>query len=224
MNAKLQEVREALSLICQGAEAWPGGWSGAGKTANIAIDIINQLIAEQEAAVHGRNHEEVQEVISELRGGSNWLCGNYDVYSYNRYPKIAANVLSALEGMAIGKLVSELQLPHKWRREGFGHYKDVTTDISDAPFKAAKILTHMLYTTPQPSPAATPEGWKAGVEAVAKMLDKKADEYACEYGYEDMGSVSFGEGRHAEAKFDYHSGLIELAEEVRAMLAAAPTP
>ncbi|PXW23369.1 hypothetical protein [Paraburkholderia caballeronis] len=69
---------------------------------------------------------------------------------------------------------------------------------------------------------AATEGWKQGVEAVAKLLDKKADDYAQQYGHDDMGSLSFGSGAHAAAKRDYHWSLIELAEEVRAMLAAAP--
>ncbi|WP_230369084.1 hypothetical protein [Paludibacterium denitrificans] len=34
--------------------------------------------------------------------------------------------------------------------------------------------------------------------------------------------MSFGGGPHGEIKRDYYSGLIELAEEIRAMLAAAP--
>jgi outer membrane murein-binding lipoprotein Lpp len=71
---------------------------------------------------------------------------------------------------------------------------------------------------------AVPEGWSAGVEAVAKMLDKKADDYAMAYGHDDMGDLSFGSGPHAQAKLEYHSELIELAEEVRAMYAAAPQP
>jgi hypothetical protein len=70
------------------------------------------------------------------------------------------------------------------------------------------------------APAAS--GWQQGVEAVAKMLDKKADDYAMEFGHDDMGGLSFGSGDHAQVKLEYHSSLIELAEEVRAMLSAAP--
>lgn len=65
-------------------------------------------------------------------------------------------------------------------------------------------------------------GYAQGVEAVAKLLEKKADDYASENGYDDMGGLSFGGGRNAEAKRDYHSGLLELAEEIRAMPSAAP--
>jgi hypothetical protein len=66
--------------------------------------------------------------------------------------------------------------------------------------------------------------WAQGVESVAKMLDQKADNYALEYGHDDMGAVSFGAGKHADAKLEYHSNLIELAEEVRAMKALAASP
>ncbi|MDN7654345.1 hypothetical protein QZM62_12910 [Burkholderia multivorans] len=70
--------------------------------------------------------------------------------------------------------------------------------------------------------------WRDGVEAVAKMIEKKAADYLDEYGYveHDTGAVSWGLGNHADEKRDYHSSLVELAEEVRAMApamaAAAP--
>lgn len=78
-----------------------------------------------------------------------------------------------------------------------------------------------------PTPAAVsapsvPDGWKLGIEAAAKMLEEKADSFAAEHGYNDMGSLSFGQGAHANAKMEWHSSLIELAIGVRAMLAAAP--
>ena len=64
------------------------------------------------------------------------------------------------------------------------------------------------------------EGWRAGVEAVAAMIEKKADDYAAEFGHIDMGALSFGIGHRADIKRDHHSSLVELAEEVRTMLAA----
>ena len=66
-------------------------------------------------------------------------------------------------------------------------------------------------------PTAQAGGWKDGIEAVAKMLEKKADDFAQQHGYEDMGSLSFGRGPHADAKLDHHSLLCELAEEVRGL-------
>ena len=73
----------------------------------------------------------------------------------------------------------------------------------------------------QPAPSV-PEGWQDGVKAVADMLQKKADDYATEHGHDDMGGLSFGGGIGGEIKMDYYNNLIELIEEVRAMLAAAP--
>ncbi|WP_047236680.1 hypothetical protein [Chromobacterium subtsugae] len=80
-----------------------------------------------------------------------------------------------------------------------------------------------LYTRPQPAPAVL-DGWQSGVEACAKMLEKKAEDYASEFGHSDMGALSFGSGFHADVKRDHHSTLLELAEELRALLAAAPQP
>ncbi|MDW9227040.1 hypothetical protein C7S15_1607 [Burkholderia cepacia] len=59
--------------------------------------------------------------------------------------------------------------------------------------------------------------YRAGIEAVAKFIDKKAADYLDEYGYveHDTGAVSWGSGNHADAKRDYHSSLVELVEEVR---------
>lgn len=70
--------------------------------------------------------------------------------------------------------------------------------------------------------SSVPEGWQDGVEDVAAMLQEKADDYAEEYGYDDMGGLSFGGGMGGEVKMDYYNNLIELIEEVRAMLAATP--
>lgn len=75
------------------------------------------------------------------------------------------------------------------------------------------------------APAATVvQGWRDGVLAVADMLKKKADAFADAYGYDDMGGLSFGQGSHADAKLEHHSNLLELEEEVRAMLAAEHQP
>ncbi|HGF4018899.1 hypothetical protein [Burkholderia cenocepacia] len=62
--------------------------------------------------------------------------------------------------------------------------------------------------------------YRAGIEAVAKFIDKKAADYLDECGYveHDTGAVSWGSGNHADAKRDYHSALVELAEEIRATL------
>lgn len=69
--------------------------------------------------------------------------------------------------------------------------------------------------------SAMPER-KALIEEIAKLIEKKADDYATEFGHDDMGSLSFGQGAHADAKRDYHWSLIELAEEARAVFATTP--
>jgi hypothetical protein len=74
--------------------------------------------------------------------------------------------------------------------------------------------------TAQPAPAV-PEGWRAGVEAVAALIEKKVDDYAADFGHIDLGHLSFGIGPKSDIRRDHHSSLVELAEEVRA-LAAAP--
>ena len=79
----------------------------------------------------------------------------------------------------------------------------------------------MDYAQPAPS---VPDGWKEGVESAARLIDQKAELYAIRFGQDDMGVLSFGTGAHAEIKMDHYTGLLELADEVRAMLAAAPKP
>lgn len=72
-------------------------------------------------------------------------------------------------------------------------------------------------------PACVSNDYVAGIEAVAKMIDKKADDYADQFGYVVAGGLSFGGGIEGEIKRDTHSGLIELAEEIRALAPAQPT-
>jgi len=64
--------------------------------------------------------------------------------------------------------------------------------------------------------------YAAGINAVAAMLQSKADEYAKEHGHDDMGGLSFGPGMGGQIKMDYYTNLIELTDDVRAMIAAVP--
>ena len=57
-----------------------------------------------------------------------------------------------------------------------------------------------------------------GLDAAAKLIQKKADDYAEEFGYDDMGGLSFGRGHHAEVKSDHHSFMLELVDELRALI------
>ncbi|MDP3273406.1 MAG: hypothetical protein U1D69_12820 [Polynucleobacter sp.] len=82
-----------------------------------------------------------------------------------------------------------------------------------------------LYTNPAPDVAQEPMyesdlAYSQGIQAVAKMLDTKADDYAKEFGFDDMGALEFSR----ESQREYHSTLIELAEEIRSMEATNSTP
>lgn len=60
------------------------------------------------------------------------------------------------------------------------------------------------------------QAWREGIEAAASLLDAKADAYDAEHGSTDpeTGTREYP-GRGAGQ--DYHSNLIELAEEIRAL-------
>ncbi|WP_454751635.1 hypothetical protein [Cupriavidus necator] len=62
-----------------------------------------------------------------------------------------------------------------------------------------------------------------GLTDAAAFIERKAEEYAREFGYSDMGCLSFGSGDHAQAKMDHYTTLTELADEVRALAQSAPT-
>ena len=83
----------------------------------------------------------------------------------------------------------------------------------------AAIRQAMDYAQPVPS---VTDGWREGVESAARLIDIKADLHSTRFGHDDMGVLSFGTGTHAEIKMAHYTGLLELAGEVRAMLADAP--
>ena len=61
-------------------------------------------------------------------------------------------------------------------------------------------------------------------EMEKQEIDQKAELYAIRFGRDDIGGLSFCQGPHAEIKMDHYTSMIELADEVRATLAAAPKP
>jgi hypothetical protein len=76
-----------------------------------------------------------------------------------------------------------------------------------------------------PAPSAAPaEGWKDGIERAAKLLDDKREAFDAEHGFIDpeTGTMEYGSGSRGQAKLDYVSELAEPAEEIRALLPAAP--
>lgn len=91
--------------------------------------------------------------------------------------------------------------------------------------EAAGFPTRDLYTHPAPAVAQEPVvrrtlGYEQGIQDAAKMLDTKADDYAKEFGFDDMGALEFSR----ETQREYHSTLIELAEEIRSMETTNPAP
>ncbi|VVD75246.1 hypothetical protein PAQ31011_00833 [Pandoraea aquatica] len=73
-----------------------------------------------------------------------------------------------------------------------------------------------------PTPAAQSAGQEAvafmqGLEAAAKWLEKRAADYADEFGGvdPDTGTLEFGSGPHADIKHETHYEWIECAENIR---------
>lgn len=88
-----------------------------------------------------------------------------------------------------------------------------------------KLLEHTerlesaALSTASPAAQGVPDGYAQGVEAVALMIEKKRDDYHFENGSQesDTGAWNYpGDGQ------DWMNTMDELAEEIRAMLAAAP--
>lgn len=92
--------------------------------------------------------------------------------------------------------------------------------LDDAKTQALHLIR---MRRPESSPSV-PDGFSEGVEAVARLIDRKAELYAIRFGHDDMGGLSFGQGQSGEIKMDHYTGLLELADEVRAMVATAPKP
>jgi len=170
-------------------------------------------------------------LIAELRTAEIVHWGNGTGISNPRLLKQAADMLAADAQPATipsSKLFSAVYLARdalEFDRQRFqGNFSELSRGALDAIKEALSDLADLDDAENAAQQVAVPQGWVSGIEAVAKMLDKKADDYAAEYGTDDMGGVSFGRGAHADAKQEYHSSLVELAAEVRAMLAAAPQP
>lgn len=64
--------------------------------------------------------------------------------------------------------------------------------------------------------------FREGAEAAARLIDQKAELYANRFGHDNTGGISFGQGPHAKSRMDHYTGLLELADELRATLAATP--
>lgn len=98
-----------------------------------------------------------------------------------------------------------------------GHY------FSESAVDEDSGRSRPLFLHPVPA-QSVPDGFREGAEAAARLIDQKAELYATRFGYHDMSGLSFGQGPHAESKMDHYTGLLGLADELRAALAAAPKP
>lgn len=94
-------------------------------------------------------------------------------------------------------------------------------DSGDALIRLSDAIAAVEDNFVQSAPSV-PDTYAAGINAVAAMLQSKAAEYAKEHGHDDMGGLSFGSGMGGEIKMDYYTNLVELVDDVRAMLADAP--
>ena len=94
--------------------------------------------------------EEILALAGELKDGSNWLGGKHNIYSYNRSPKQAAAMLEVLAEISIDDLIAALRAPEAWRIEGYGHFKDATSNPSDAPFLAADVIESFYHAARKP--------------------------------------------------------------------------
>ena len=125
----------------------------------------------------------------------------------------AASVAQGLDVAEIAKAAWD----EAWRiafSEGMsaGHplgrsYLDCDTEWADS-----EVVARLAQAAPPAAPAQD-----AGLKAAADFIQRKADDYAREFGSDDMGSLSFGN----DAMRDYHWGLLELADEIRALVAPA---
>ena len=128
--------------------------------------------------------------------------------------------VEAMERQESARLVTPTA--YRWRYRGAVKWQ--YGELTEETVQAAKEHNHevqALGILPDAHPApSVPDGWKEGVEAAARLIDQKAERYANRFGIDDVGGLSFGQGPHAEIKMDHYTSMIELADEVRAMLAA----
>lgn len=98
-------------------------------------------------------------------------------------------------------------------------YNELLRDASQY-IQSAYQLEHIAALS---QPAGV-DSYAKGVEAAAAWLDGVRNEFCEEHSRieSDTNALTFGRGKHAEAKEEYVSTLEELAAGIRAMLAAAP--
>lgn len=99
--------------------------------------------------------------------------------------------------------------------EPVAHVVDVDHGNNESIISIALDVGTDIYTAPPPAPVAVPADAQ-GIITAAEFIEKRAEEYIQEHAdtEHDTGAVVFHCG---EAGREYHSGLVELAEEIRAL-------
>lgn len=188
-------------------EAWRITYQSSEQAARAAFDMAVEARAELDAL---RNQDQVAIKLGSYGAAFDGPCTKR-AYTYEHQP---GNVVALKLGRAAAQASFErggdfidfgLSLLRALAEEGFGVF-DMGAEFFD----------------PAPPAPSVPEGWGAGVRAVAQFIDKKAEQYALTFGHDDMGGLSFGRGERAEYKMDYYTSMLELADEVRGILAASP--
>ena len=98
-------------------------------------------------------------------------------------------------------------------RDSNGDGQTVLSKYVEHPNRLIAVTVTKLFTFPPIHDIEAIENRVA--EACAKKLEADANAFASACGYEDMGSLSFGRGAHAEVKMGRYNDLLELAEAIR---------
>ncbi|MCU1123568.1 hypothetical protein ABK045_20385 [Stenotrophomonas pavanii] len=130
-----------------------------------------------------------------------------------------ATVRAAIEALAARQPVGEPVVISKGARECLQEIIDNCWRDEDQAVASeiGRLMQGPLYTAPPALPAQAVD-LGPGLDAAASLIQKKADDYADEFGYDDMGALSFGRGHHAEVKSAHHFFMLELVDELRALI------
>lgn len=107
-----------------------------------------------------------------------------------------------------------------------GGPSDWFNDTKPQITKAIGLLSRDLFEDAAAQAAAQPtDAQDAGIEAAAKWIDKRRDEFDAEHGSLDpsTGAFEYGSGARGEAKAEYSFELEEIAEGIRALKSTART-
>lgn len=77
-----------------------------------------------------------------------------------------------------------------------------------------------------PAPQGVPSTLQAGIEAAARWVDQRREDFYAEHGHTDpdTGAVEYGSGPNGQIALEYDLELSEIAEGIRALAAAPAAP